>query len=59
MESPNNEILQEDLERAAGMELPVDQLRDARVFVTGATGLLGSQMVKFLLAENEVSQKVK
>lgn len=54
MESPDNEILQEDLERAAALDLPVEALRDARVFVTGATGLLGSQMVKYLLCLNRL-----
>ena len=54
MESPDNKILQEDLERAAALDLPVEALRDARVFVTGATGLLGSQMVKFLLCLNRL-----
>lgn len=54
MESPDNKILQEDLEQAAALDLPVEALRDARVFVTGATGLLGSQMVKFLLCLNRL-----
>lgn len=54
IESPDNKILQEDLERAAVLDLPVEALRDARVFVTGATGLLGSQMVKFLLCLNRL-----
>lgn len=52
MESPDNKILQEDLEQAAALDLPVEALQDTRVFVTGATGLLGSQMVKFLLCLN-------
>lgn len=54
MESPDNKILQEDLEQAAALDLPVEALRDASVFVTGATGLLGSQMVKFLLCLNRL-----
>lgn len=54
IESPDNKILQEDLERAAALDLDMDVLRDARVFVTGATGLLGSQMVRFLLCLNRL-----
>ena len=42
-------MLQEDLERAAALDLPIEALDGSRIFVTGATGLIGSQLVKFLL----------
>ena len=48
IESPDNRVLQEDLERAAALDLPIEALDGSRIFVTGATGLIGSQLVKFL-----------
>lgn len=52
LESPDNEVLQEDIERAVELSLPLQALQDSRVFVTGATGLIGSQVIKFLLCLN-------
>ena len=43
IESPDNRVLQEDLERAAALDLPIEALDGSRIFVTGATGLIGSQ----------------
>ncbi|MCI5641183.1 MAG: NAD-dependent epimerase/dehydratase family protein [Lachnospiraceae bacterium] len=56
MESPDNKILQEDIEKAASQNLPLENLKNARVMVTGATGLIGSQVVKFLLSLNRLKQ---
>ena len=47
IESPDNSVLQEDLERAVKEGFPTDKLKNAKVLVTGATGLLGSQVVKY------------
>ena len=41
IESPDNRVLQEDLERAAALDLPIEALDGSRIFVTGATGLIG------------------
>lgn len=56
IESPDNEILQKDLEEAAMLSLPLDELNGKSVFVTGATGLIGSQIIKFLLCLNRTKQ---
>ena len=37
IESPDNRVLQEDLERAAALDLPIEALDGSRIFVTGAT----------------------
>lgn len=56
IESPDNAVLQEDLERAVKEGFAVEQLKDAKVLVTGATGLLGSQVVKYLLCLNRLKE---
>lgn len=48
-------ILQEDLEKITSVKsVPWESLRNAAVMVTGATGLIGSQIVMSLLNANEV-----
>ena len=37
IESPDNRVLQEDLERVAALDLPIEALDGSRIFVTGAT----------------------
>lgn len=54
IESMNDRILQEDLEIIASKGLPSEELRGASVLVTGATGLVGSQLVKALACINRV-----
>lgn len=54
LESPDNKVLQEDLERIAESGIPVDKLREKTVFITGATGLIGSQIVKALACMNRL-----
>ena len=56
IESPDNDVLQEDLEKAVKEGFPVEKLKDTKVFVTGATGLLGSQVVKYLLCLNRLKE---
>lgn len=53
-ESPDNKVLQEDLEILARSDIGDMDWRDMSVFVTGATGLLGSQIVKALACLNRV-----
>ena len=54
LESPNDPILQEDLENIVNSEAPVDALRNSTLFVTGATGLIGSLIVKTLACYNRL-----
>lgn len=52
LESLSDKILQEDLEAVSQRELPFEKLRGMSVMVTGATGLVGSMMVKALACCN-------
>lgn len=55
IESPNDSTLQEDLENTALCKtLPFEKLKDSIILVTGATGLVGMQMVKSLAAMNRL-----
>lgn len=53
LESIDNKILQEDIEQIAE-SYSFEQLKDSTVFVTGATGLIGSQVVKTLACMNRM-----
>lgn len=55
IESPDNGILQEDLDSIAAADLPYEQLRGNSILVTGATGLIGSLLVKSLLCINRTN----
>lgn len=56
LESPQDHILQEDLESLVeSASVPFEMLKGKSVFVTGATGLLGSQIVKALACSNRIS----
>ena len=54
LECPFDPIAQEDLELTVASALPWEQLDGKTVFVTGSTGLVGSQLVKTLLACNRI-----
>ena len=55
IESPLDSTLQEDLENTAlNNKVPFDKLKDSIILVTGATGLVGMQMVKSLAAMNRL-----
>lgn len=56
LESPDNPILQKDLEEAADLMASFQELKGKKVFVTGATGLIGSQVIKYLLCLNRIKQ---
>ncbi len=60
-ESPQNKILQEDLEMLVHDQAALfEKLREKTVFITGATGLLGSQAVKAIACANRIlSTKTK
>jgi len=52
IESNKDIVLQEDLEGIANSALPFEVLKGANVFITGATGLVGSMIVKALACCN-------
>lgn len=52
IECPQDEILQRDLEQLVCEDIPFEQLDGKFVLITGATGLIGSQIVKVLACAN-------
>ncbi|MBQ7595845.1 MAG: NAD-dependent epimerase/dehydratase family protein, partial [Clostridia bacterium] len=54
MESVNNKVLQNDLEEIVNSEVPFSELDGKTVFVTGATGLIGSQFIKSAACCNRI-----
>ena len=50
-----NRILQEDLERIVKGGIPIDEMRNSTVFITGATGLIGSLLVRTFAYYNRVA----
>lgn len=53
-ECEENAILQEDMEQLVDSCSPLEELKDSTVFVTGATGMIGSQVVKALACANRL-----
>ena len=49
-----NRILQEDMEAVVNSNCPLSLLENATVLITGASGLLGSQIVKTLACANRL-----
>ncbi|MDQ0200742.1 NAD-dependent epimerase/dehydratase family protein [Neobacillus ginsengisoli] len=56
IECPNDGVLQEDLNYIANSNIPLEQLKDRTILVTGATGLIGSQIIKALLCCNRLKK---
>lgn len=54
LESPKDAVLQADLEQVVGSEVDWEALRGTTVLVTGATGLVGSQLIRTLLCANRL-----
>lgn len=54
VESSKDPVLQEDLDIIANSNLPWEKLDGSTIFVTGATGLIGSQIVKALACRNRL-----
>ena len=52
LESPNDKVLQNDFDEIAESNVPFAELNDKTVFVTGATGLIGSQFIKSIACYN-------
>lgn len=55
IESPGDSILQEDLEYIANNSPALNKIKNSTVLVTGATGLIGSQIVKALSCSNRIN----
>ena len=55
LESNKDKILQEDLESLVNNKRIPDELNNSTILVTGATGLVGSQLIKALLCNNRLS----
>ena len=47
-------VLQEDLDWLAACKLPFEEFRGRSILITGATGLIGSQLIRALLYCNEI-----
>ena len=54
LESKNDPILQEDLEVIANSNLSFEKLTNKNILITGATGLVGSQLTRALLCCNRI-----
>lgn len=54
LESPRDTVLQEDLEIISRSSLPFSELEGSTILVTGATGLVGSLIVKALACCNRL-----
>ena len=56
LEAKKDNILQEDLEIIAGSDVDWNLLDGSTILVTGATGLIGSQIIKALACRNRISK---
>lgn len=54
LESSNDSILQEDLEYIARNNILLEKIKNKCILITGATGMIGSQIVKTLICSNRI-----
>ena len=54
LESPQDEVLQADLNSIIESNFDISSMQNSTVFVTGATGLIGSQIIKALACYNRL-----
>lgn len=54
LESKIDPVLQEDLEIIANSNVPYNNIKDSTILVTGATGLIGVQLVRAILCLNRL-----
>lgn len=55
LESPENKVLQNDFDVLAKSDVPFKDFDGKTIFVTGATGLIGSQFIKAVACYNRVN----
>lgn len=55
-ETPNDRILQDDLDYIAKSNIPFEKLKNTTILITGATGLVGVSLVRALLCINRVNK---
>lgn len=51
----NHPLYAEDISRVSGLSLPWDDLKNSTVFISGATGMIGSMLIDVLMSVNESS----
>ncbi len=54
IECPNDRFLQEDLESIASSDIPIEEMKNSTVLITGASGLIGAQLVRALACCNRL-----
>lgn len=54
IESTTDKVLQDDLEIIARSNIPVDEVKDSTILITGATGLIGTQLVRSIACCNRI-----
>lgn len=55
IECEENSVLQKDIESVVAKGCCIEDIKDSTVFVTGASGLIGSQIVKVLACANRLN----